>query len=210
VEQIRQLRKERGLSQARLAVMADMDPATLNRLEQGKGNPNLKTLERVASALGVEVGDLLGKADAPPSWEPTFYDVLAEERRTPTAAEMEEVTAELERLIAQRRAAIERWEEAGIDTLEEATCGSFEMDRANEQIYRDLRALGADEVIRRRHAASAEDVDAAYRQTNAFSRLIGIAAQARNVSGELSKQASQEAAGGLARLEELRLIEREA
>src|SRR5215213_9497505 len=57
VERIRQLRKERGLSQAKLAVMADMDPATLNRLERGTGNPNLKTLERVADALGVEVAD---------------------------------------------------------------------------------------------------------------------------------------------------------
>ena len=57
MERIRQLRNEKGLSQAKLAVMADMDPATLNRLEQGKGNPNLKTLERVAEALGVEVAD---------------------------------------------------------------------------------------------------------------------------------------------------------
>jgi transcriptional regulator with XRE-family HTH domain len=48
MERIRQLRKAKGLSQAKLAVMADMDPATLNRLEQGKGNPNIRTLERVA------------------------------------------------------------------------------------------------------------------------------------------------------------------
>ena len=50
------------MSQAKLAVRADMDPATLNRLEQGKGNPNLRTLERVADALGVEVADLLPRA----------------------------------------------------------------------------------------------------------------------------------------------------
>jgi transcriptional regulator with XRE-family HTH domain len=83
MERIRQLRKAKGLSQAKLAVMADMDPATLNRLEQGKGNPNIRTLERVAGALGVEVADLLGKASAPPSLEPSFNDVLEEERRTP-------------------------------------------------------------------------------------------------------------------------------
>jgi transcriptional regulator with XRE-family HTH domain len=59
MERIRQLRKVRGLSQARLAVMADMDPATLNRLERGTGNPNLKTLERVADALDVGIADLL-------------------------------------------------------------------------------------------------------------------------------------------------------
>ena len=72
MDRIRQLRKERGLSQAKLAVMADMDPATLNRLERGTGNPNLKTLERVANVLEVGVANLLGKAQAPlPSEEAT-------------------------------------------------------------------------------------------------------------------------------------------
>src|SRR5215212_9659002 len=80
MERIRQLRKERGLSQAKLAVMADMDPATLNRLERGSGNPNLKTLERVADALGVEVADFFPKAQSS-SPEPTFNDVLDDERR---------------------------------------------------------------------------------------------------------------------------------
>jgi transcriptional regulator with XRE-family HTH domain len=36
-----------------------MDPATLNRLEQGKGNPNLRTLEKIADVLGVGIVDLL-------------------------------------------------------------------------------------------------------------------------------------------------------
>lgn len=80
MERIRQLRKERGLSQAKLAVMADMDPATLNRLERGTGNPNLKTLERVADALGVEVADFFPKARSS-SPEPTFNDVLNDEQR---------------------------------------------------------------------------------------------------------------------------------
>ena len=81
MERIRQLRKERGLSQAKLAVMSDMDPATLNRLERGTGNPNLKTLERVANALGVEVADFFPKAPRRSSPEPTFNDVLEDERR---------------------------------------------------------------------------------------------------------------------------------
>src|SRR5215207_2411675 len=91
MERIRQLRKAKGLSQAKLAVMADMDPATLNRLEQGKGNPNIRTLERVAGALGVEVADLLGKASAPPpSLEPSFNDVLDDERRIAAIGRFEE------------------------------------------------------------------------------------------------------------------------
>ena len=65
MDRIRQLRKERGLSQVKLAVKADMDPATLNRLEKGKGNPNLKTLERLAAALECEVGDFFPLAQGP-------------------------------------------------------------------------------------------------------------------------------------------------
>src|SRR5215207_8719356 len=79
MERIRQLRKAKGLSQAKLAVMADMDPATLNRLEQGKGNPNIRTLERVAEALGVEVSDLFPKAPAPSPELP--FDGLEDGRR---------------------------------------------------------------------------------------------------------------------------------
>ena len=82
MDRIRQLRTERGLSQAKLAVMSDMDPATLNRLEQGKGNPNLRTLQRVADALGVEVAELLGKAPAPPS-QRSLFNGVEEERRSP-------------------------------------------------------------------------------------------------------------------------------
>jgi transcriptional regulator with XRE-family HTH domain len=76
MERIRQLRKDRGLSQVRLAVMADMDPATLNRLERGTGNPNLKTLERVADALGVEVADFFPKVPRRSSLEPSLFNGL--------------------------------------------------------------------------------------------------------------------------------------
>lgn len=81
MERIRQLRKERGLSQVKLAVMADMDPATLNRLERGTGNPNLKTLERVADVLGVEVADFFPKAQRRSSLEPTLLNGLEDELR---------------------------------------------------------------------------------------------------------------------------------
>jgi transcriptional regulator with XRE-family HTH domain len=64
MQRIRELREEKGLTQVRLAVAADMNPATLNRIEMGKASPNLKTLERLADALGVEVGDFFPKAEA--------------------------------------------------------------------------------------------------------------------------------------------------
>ena len=89
MDRIRQLRKERGLSQARLAVLADMDPATLNRLERGTGNPNLKTLQRVAGALDVAIADLL-ENESPKDLSPRLP---LEERGERTPEEFEQVLA---------------------------------------------------------------------------------------------------------------------
>lgn len=73
MDRIRELRNLKGVSQAKLAVMAGMDPATLNRIEQGKGNPNLKTLGKLADALEVTLVELLEgeskKAQAPLPFE---------------------------------------------------------------------------------------------------------------------------------------------
>lgn len=65
MEHIKEMRAERGVTQAALAAAAGMDPATLNRIEQGKANPNVKTLEKLARALDVEVADFFPKAQAP-------------------------------------------------------------------------------------------------------------------------------------------------
>ncbi len=62
---IKEKRTRMGVSQVQLAGLAGMDPATLNRIEQGKANPNLKTIERLADALGVEVADFFPKAQDP-------------------------------------------------------------------------------------------------------------------------------------------------
>src|SRR5215203_6465514 len=101
MERIRQLRNERGLSQAKLAVMADMDPATLNRLERGTGNPNLKTLERVADALGVEVADFFpkGRRSSP---EPSLLNGLGDERLARHQRSWRDyITDEAERIASQ-------------------------------------------------------------------------------------------------------------
>ncbi len=62
---IKEKRAQMGVTQVQLAALAGMDPATLNRIEMGKANPNLKTIERLADALGVEVADFFPKAQAP-------------------------------------------------------------------------------------------------------------------------------------------------
>lgn len=59
-KRIKALRKKKSLSQDKLAELAKLDRAHLFRIESGKGNATLRTLEAIAHALGVKVRDLVG------------------------------------------------------------------------------------------------------------------------------------------------------
>jgi transcriptional regulator with XRE-family HTH domain len=65
MEELRRLRREKKLSQAKLAALADLDPSTVNQLETGTRRANMRTLEKLAGVLGVDVGDLFPKVQAP-------------------------------------------------------------------------------------------------------------------------------------------------
>lgn len=58
-ENIKSLRRQRGLSRAALARKADLGLDTLLRLESGQSAPRLDTLLKVADALEADPGDLL-------------------------------------------------------------------------------------------------------------------------------------------------------
>ena len=58
---IERLRKAKGLSQEKLARLADVANNTLIKMESGENqNPTLDTLKKVAKALGVSVDELIG------------------------------------------------------------------------------------------------------------------------------------------------------
>ena len=64
-DRIREERTAAKLSQAQLAAKTDLKQSYIYELEKGESNITLKTLSRVASALGVAPRDLLpGSADA--------------------------------------------------------------------------------------------------------------------------------------------------
>jgi transcriptional regulator with XRE-family HTH domain len=65
MDELRQIRKERGLSQQRLAELAKVDKVTIVHIEGGKVSPKVETLEKLAEALDVELGDFFPKAQAP-------------------------------------------------------------------------------------------------------------------------------------------------
>jgi len=57
---VKKLRKAKGLSQEKLARLADVANNTLIKMETGENkNPTLETLKRVAKALEVSVDDLI-------------------------------------------------------------------------------------------------------------------------------------------------------
>jgi transcriptional regulator with XRE-family HTH domain len=79
VEAVKRIRQEQGLSQQALAKKADVNKVTLIRIESGKGNPNIETLEKLADALGVELSDFFPKAQV------SLFQPEEEQRRTQDA-----------------------------------------------------------------------------------------------------------------------------
>ena len=56
---IRTIRQERGISQEKLAAIADLHRAYIGQIERGEKNIGLKNLEKIAKALKVKTKDLL-------------------------------------------------------------------------------------------------------------------------------------------------------
>jgi len=60
-ENIKRLRIKKGLSQDKLAKLADVTLTTLVKIESGANdNPTIKTLKKIADVLEVAIDDLLG------------------------------------------------------------------------------------------------------------------------------------------------------
>ena len=56
---IREVRQEKGLSQEKLAALADLHRAYIGQIERGEKNIGVVNLEKIAKALGVNARDLL-------------------------------------------------------------------------------------------------------------------------------------------------------
>ena len=56
---MRYLRKKRGLTQERLAEIANVDVKYMGNIERGRENPTIGVLEKIASALVVKIHQLL-------------------------------------------------------------------------------------------------------------------------------------------------------
>jgi len=61
-DNIKKYRKKKGLSQDKLAKLADVTHTTLVKLESGANdNPTVRTLNRLADSLGVSIDEIVGR-----------------------------------------------------------------------------------------------------------------------------------------------------
>jgi transcriptional regulator with XRE-family HTH domain len=56
---IRKLREKRGISQEKLAELADLHRTYVGQVERGEKNLTLRSIERIAKALNVDIKELL-------------------------------------------------------------------------------------------------------------------------------------------------------
>jgi transcriptional regulator with XRE-family HTH domain len=59
---IRLIRKEQGVSQERLALLAEIDRSYIGRVERGDNNVALLTMLKITNALGITLEGLAAKA----------------------------------------------------------------------------------------------------------------------------------------------------
>ena len=74
--EVKRLRKEREWNQTELAYHAGLAPSVISQIANGKRDPTARTLRKLAEALGVEVGDLFPKPQAP---QPSLEDAAQSE-----------------------------------------------------------------------------------------------------------------------------------
>jgi transcriptional regulator with XRE-family HTH domain len=179
MDQLKRLRLEKGLSQAKLAALADVDPSTVNQIERGARDASPATLRKLADALEVSIAELLEDADpkapAPPSPQPTLNGALEELRRTVEHNEAAGALDEFRELMEKKLAAGEldraTIEETGavarafwpslLLALEAETRELTAMHRGEPEVAESLSAL---RPAAERFLSLADEINGVYRE----------------------------------------------
>lgn len=55
LKQIKEIRKQKGVTTYELSELTGIDQGAISRIENGKANPTLKTLEKICEALKIKL-----------------------------------------------------------------------------------------------------------------------------------------------------------
>ena len=58
-ENLKRIRTAKGISQGEIGRILEVDKSFISNIENGKTNPTLSTIAKIAKAIGVSVGDLM-------------------------------------------------------------------------------------------------------------------------------------------------------
>ena len=56
---LKRIRTKKGISQGEIGRILDVDKSFVSNIENGKTNPTLTTIAKIAKAIGVSVGELM-------------------------------------------------------------------------------------------------------------------------------------------------------
>lgn len=103
---IKELRKEKKITQRELALKLEIDNTTVSKWEADVYEPDANTLNKLADFFDVTTDYLLGRTDNPKGFETNMSFFGGPEKYTPD--EIEEMEAALERYRAMKRRAAEQ------------------------------------------------------------------------------------------------------
>ncbi|MFA5773050.1 MAG: helix-turn-helix transcriptional regulator [Candidatus Paceibacterota bacterium] len=58
-ENLKRIRTAKGISQGEIGRILEVDKSFISNIENGKTNPTLSTIAKIAKAVGVSVGELM-------------------------------------------------------------------------------------------------------------------------------------------------------
>jgi transcriptional regulator with XRE-family HTH domain len=56
---LKRIRTDKGISQGEISRILEVDKSFVSNIENGKTNPTLSTIAKIAKAIGVSVGELM-------------------------------------------------------------------------------------------------------------------------------------------------------
>ena len=75
-DNIKKLRKEKGLQQKQIAIELGIDQSNYNKIENGKREPSLDLLNKLAGLFGVSVDDILNPGKELPKEAVSYTHLL--------------------------------------------------------------------------------------------------------------------------------------